>query len=102
MGTAKVELADDSAAYFKDMARRYQSLAMAEQHQVQSDLFAAIAADYGELAAAAARPPRSVTGIEPAEAGAFTRWLPWTSRWRRPAAPLTAPLPLPAAPTAAK
>ncbi len=96
MGTAKVELADDSAAYFNDMAQRYQSLAMAEQHQAQSDLFATIAADYSELAAAAASPRLSVTGVKPAEAGALARWLLWVGHWRRPSAPLTAAPPLPA------
>jgi len=101
MGTAKVELADDNAAYFSDMARRYQSLAMAEQHQTQSDLFATIAADYSELAMATAA-PRSVTAAHPADAGACARWLVWVGRWRRPTAPLAAPLPLPAAPTPAK
>jgi hypothetical protein len=99
MGTVKVELADDSAAYFSDMARRYQSLALAEQHQTQSDLFATIAADYSELAGAAAS-PRSVTA--PAEEGACARWLLWVGRWRRPASALATPLPLPIAPTAAK
>jgi hypothetical protein len=100
MGTAKVELADDSAAYFSDMAQRYQSLAMVEQHQAQSDLFATIAADYSELAAAAAGPPCNVIAI--ASAGAVARWLPWVGRWRRPAVSLTAPLPFPVEPTAAK
>ena len=100
MGTAKGELADDSAAYFSDMARRYQSLAATEQHQAQSDLFATIAADYTELAAAAV--PRGVTAVEPAQVGPVARWCPWIGRWRRPAASLTAPLPLPVVPTGAK
>ena len=102
MGTAKVELADDSSAYFNDMAKRYQSLAMAEQHQAQSDLFATIAADYSELAAAAAGPRHDAIAMTPAEGGGFARWLYWVGRWRRPSAPLTAPLPLPAIPTGAK
>jgi hypothetical protein len=99
MGTAKVELADDNATYFHDMARHYRSLAMAEQHQLQSDLFATIAADYGELAATAGQPQHTVAASEPAEASAFSRWV---ARWRRPARTLAAPLPLPVAPTAAK
>ncbi|MBV8535104.1 MAG: hypothetical protein JO128_05895 [Alphaproteobacteria bacterium] len=103
MGTAKVELADDNAAYFSDMARHYQALAVAEQHERQSDLFATIAADYGELAAAAGQPQHSVA----VEAGAVARWRLWVGRWRRPtsaplAAQLAAPLPLPAEPTPAK
>ena len=102
MGTAKVELADDSAAYFNDMARRYQALATAERHQTQSDLFATIAADYSELATAQPPPPRSVNGMTRAEAGLLGRWLLWVGRWRRPESPLTAPLPFPATPTPAK
>lgn len=108
MGTAKVELADDSAAYFNNMARRYQSLAMTEQHQTQSDLFAAIAADYSELATAAGPPPRGLT-VAPVPAGAVARWLLWVGRWRRPPATALAPatalgasLPLPVVRTAAK
>ncbi|HTP83013.1 MAG TPA: hypothetical protein VMQ11_08715 [Alphaproteobacteria bacterium] len=98
MGTAKVELADGKAAYFNDMARRYQSLALAEQHERQSDLFGTIAADYHELAAAAGQPPRDLTAVEAAEAGAFARWLLRVGRWWRPAAQLQ----LPAAPNPAK
>ncbi len=99
MGTAKAEPADDNPAYFSDMARRYRSLATAEEHQMQSDLFAMIATDYGELAATVEQPQHTVASTDPAEAGIFARWV---ARWRRPAPTLSNPLPLPAAPTAAK
>lgn len=116
MGTVKDRLADDdaadNAAYFNDMARHYQALAMAAEHEAQSDLFATIAADYGELAAeATACMPRTATATVPAEPASFARWIHWVGRWRRPVtplnaplvtAPLSAPLPLPAVPTAAE
>ena len=102
MGTAKVELAGDSTAYFIDMARRYLWLATAEQHQAQSDLFATIAADYADLAATAATMPHPMAMMGPTDAGSLARWMTWVGRWRRPAAALTAPLQLPVAPTPAK
>jgi hypothetical protein len=109
MGTAKVELAEDSAAYFSDMARRYQSLAMAEQHQAQSDLFATIAADYAELAATVASVPRQAAAVGRSDAGSLARWITWAGRWRHPpSTALNSPLgsamasPLPAGPTAAE
>jgi len=101
MGTAKVELADDSAAYFSDMARRYQSLAAAEQHQAQSDLFATIAADYAELAETAPTAPYSLAAMGPTDPGSLARWMAWVGRGRRPAAAPAAPLTLPVGPTPA-
>ena len=106
MGTVNERPADDdNAAYFSDMARRYQSLARIEQHQAQSDLFATIAADYSELAAeAAACMPQTAAAVGPVAPGSFSRWILWVGRWRRPAPALAAPLsgPLPAVPTGAE
>lgn len=96
MGCAK---ALEQAAYFRGMARRYERLAHTELSEAQSELFAAVAADYGELAENAA----AATAIaEPAaaETGTFARLIHWIAG-RTPAVP---PLPpsLPLAPTGAK
>ncbi len=97
MGSVEEKPADDHVAHFRGMARHYQTLAMAELHEAQSDLFATIAADYAELAkeAAAARAMGEPARADP---DSLTRWIQWVGRWRRPVAPLTSPLTLPPAP----
>ena len=86
---------DDCAVRFRTMARRYESLARGELHRGQADLFAAIAADYSELAEAAAAAPARAAAKVPPGTGVLARWL---GRLRRPEAPLV----WPATPTEAK
>lgn len=98
MDTGSVDdVAGRDAAYFAALAQRYRSLARAEPHQAQSDLFATIAEDYAELAAAAVAEPRrdAARPVASGGGGALSRWVHW---WRRP----VAALPLPLAPTAAE
>lgn len=99
---AQTPVDNQSVAYLRRMARGYERLAQTEPHRTMSDLFAAIAADYSELAAAAAGRARAA-GPVPARAGAVRRWLDRIGRgWRRPVAGLPASLTLPPAPTGAK
>lgn len=98
MGSLK---ALEQETYFRGMARRYERLAHTELSEAQSELFAALAADYSELAENTA----AATAIaEPtaAETGTFARLIQWIAG-RTPAVPPLSPsLPLPAAPTGAK
>lgn len=102
MGCVKEKPGDDQAAYFRGMARRYERLAHVEPHESQSELFAALAADYSELAAdaAAATRPAPSAAVE-GETGALARVIERLAG-RPPAVPLPPSLTLPAAPSGAK
>jgi hypothetical protein len=67
---------------FVHMAETYRALALAEPHAQQAALFAAIAEDFGELAAepvlAAAEMPAAAAA---ARAGLFARWLSLLHFW---------------------
>lgn len=99
MAAVDGEPANETAAYFKALARRYRSLAVAEPHAMQSALFATIAADYAELAddAVALRVPPRPAPRPPA----WTRCLHWLGYGGHVEAS-TAGLPFPPAATGVK
>ena len=71
---------------FGYMANRYRSLANTEPHALQAALFAAIAEDYGELAAAALASPVAAPELTTvAGTGFISRWRRFFGSW--PAVP---------------
>ncbi len=106
MASVEENPSGDQAAHFRSMARHYEALARREPHQGQSDLFAAIAADYSELADLATGPLPVVGSASPPPADAWTlaRWVHIFGRWpwRRPVVPLATPLTCPVTPSGAK
>ena len=99
MGSIGKRIGDDPASYFTGLARHYRSLAYTEPHAMQSGLFAAIAADYAELAGQAIETVRPMAVPAPSR---FVRWLSRTGRDRRTDDQLAHPLSLPPAASGAK
>ena len=98
MGTRAL-IADGSATYFTGLARHYRALACAEPHAMQSGLFAAIAADYAELAGQALKAAAPTAAPPPSRLG---RWLSRLGRDPAANARLDHPLSLPPAASGAK